>query len=95
MGRERGSRTRGVVGWATAAVMFGATGAAGQIPDEFTNLQVLPEDITRAELVEIMKGFSGALDVRCSYCHTVSPGLNQPNEMNGHSVIHFPGEEEE
>jgi hypothetical protein len=80
MGRERESRIRGVVGWVTAAVAFGATGAGGQIPDEFTNLQVLPEDITRAELVEAMRGFSGALGVRCAYCHTVSPGLNQPDD---------------
>ena len=40
-----------------------------QIPDEFTNLQVLPEDISKRELVATMRGFAGALGVRCNHCH--------------------------
>jgi hypothetical protein len=56
-------------GLATAVVL--GTGAAGaQIPDEFTNLRVLPEDISRAELIEIMRGFSLATGLRCQDCHT-------------------------
>src|ERR1043165_4896341 len=39
------------------------------IPDKFTNLQVLPKDISRAELVGLMKGFTGQTGTRCSYCH--------------------------
>jgi hypothetical protein len=34
------------------------------------NLQVLPQDIDRARLMEVMRGFSGALGVECSFCHT-------------------------
>ena len=59
------------------------TSAAAQarIPDEFTNLEVLPEDIPRRELIGIMRGFTRGLGVgRCSTCHTVSDGLDQPND---------------
>jgi hypothetical protein len=34
------------------------------------NLQVLPRDIERARLMEVMRDFSAALGVECSYCHT-------------------------
>ena len=43
--------------------------AAAQIPDEFTNLELLPEDISRARLVGIMRGFASALGTNCGYCH--------------------------
>jgi hypothetical protein len=38
-------------------------------PPPFQNLQVLPEDIPRQELIDTMKGFTRALGVRCSHCH--------------------------
>jgi hypothetical protein len=40
-----------------------------QIPDTFTNLQVLPKDISKGELVGLMRGYAGSLGVRCAYCH--------------------------
>jgi tetratricopeptide (TPR) repeat protein len=43
--------------------------SAAQIPETFTNLQVLPKEIPRAELVATMRGFAGALGVRCTHCH--------------------------
>ncbi len=43
--------------------------ADAQTPDEFTNLQVLPEDIEKRALVDAMRGFAGALGVRCIHCH--------------------------
>lgn len=43
--------------------------ALAQIPDKFTNLQVLPKDIGREELVGTMKNFTAALGVRCDFCH--------------------------
>jgi hypothetical protein len=39
------------------------------IPEKFTNLQVLPKSITRAELVPIMRSFALGLGVRCEHCH--------------------------
>ncbi len=53
-----------------AAVLSGTVDrASAQIPDTFTNLQVLPEDIDRADLIATMRSFSGALGVRCTHCH--------------------------
>ena len=56
-----------------AAILAAAAQAPAQIPETFTNLQVLPKDIPRAELVGIMRGFTRALGVRCDHCH-VGPG---------------------
>jgi hypothetical protein len=41
-----------------------ASPALAQIPTKFTNLEVLPKDIPRAELIATMRGFAGALGVR-------------------------------
>jgi tetratricopeptide (TPR) repeat protein len=46
-----------------------ASPAFAQIPTKFTNLEVLPKDIARTELVALMRGFAGALGVRCTHCH--------------------------
>lgn len=63
----------------TSAMLFAAafvivalslpSGAAAQIPDEFTNLKVFDKNIGKGELVGIMRKWSGALGVRCNYCH--------------------------
>lgn len=42
---------------------------------QFMNLQVLPEDISRPELIGIMRGFTRALGVRCSDCHVGEEGM--------------------
>ncbi len=43
-------------------------------PDSLTNLQVLPEDIAFRDLMDIMRGFTRALGVRCSNCHVGEEG---------------------
>lgn len=43
--------------------------AEAQIPQTFKNLQVLPKDIARGELVATMRGVAGGLGVRCNHCH--------------------------
>ncbi len=55
--------------------MLPATRVAAQIPDEYTNLEVLPKDITRERLTGVMRGFTEALGVRCSTCHVGEEGL--------------------
>jgi len=37
------------------------------------NLQVLPKDMTRGQVVQVMRGVAGALGVRCDYCHVEGP----------------------
>lgn len=44
------------------------------IPEKFTNLQVLPKDISRPDLVAIMRGFSMQTGSRCSHCHLGEEG---------------------
>lgn len=60
-------RTRaGLLGGALV-VLSQAAGA--QIPDKFTNLQVLPKDIAKADLVMKMREIASELNLRCHNCH--------------------------
>lgn len=52
------------------------TPLAAQIPETFTNLQVLPRDIGRDSLMSVMRGFSFSLGARCQYCHTGGDGVS-------------------
>src|SRR6202158_5941110 len=61
---------RGLRRWSLLAIVFLAgTPAAAQIPDKFTNLKVLPTDISKRELESTMRRFAFALGVRCDHCH--------------------------
>jgi len=40
-----------------------------QLPAKPENLQVLPKDLPTDTVVQIMRGFAGALGVRCQFCH--------------------------
>ena len=55
-------------------VLWGVIPVAAQFPEKFTNLKVLPKDISRAELQATMRGFAFALDVRCDHCHADQQG---------------------
>src|SRR5262245_8049917 len=39
-----------------------------------TNLQVLPKDWSRQQVVQVMQGFTMALGVMCNYCHAEMAG---------------------
>lgn len=64
----------------TALALLPAVVSAQGIPEEYTNLKILPEGIQRSELVGIMRGFAIGLGVRCSHCHMVSNGLDSPDD---------------
>ena len=49
---------------------------AQQPPWRGENLQFFPQDITRPQLVQRMREFSFALDVRCQYCHAGGDGIS-------------------
>jgi len=55
-----------------------------QIPDEFTNLKIFPEDISKDELVENMRQFCFALGVRCTYCHVEKQ--DNPSRVDDYSL---------
>jgi tetratricopeptide (TPR) repeat protein len=63
--------SRGIVTFviAIAALALGVVPGFAQIPDQFTNLKVLPKDISKRELVDVMRSFSHSLGVRCNFCH--------------------------
>ena len=55
---------------AVVVLLWAAAGRAqSPMPETFTNLQILPKTITRAELVPIMRNFALHLGVRCEHCH--------------------------
>jgi tetratricopeptide (TPR) repeat protein len=56
-----------------------AAPAAAQIPTTFTNLQVLPKDIPRPELIATMRNIAGSLGVRCAHCHVGPDDLTGMN----------------
>src|SRR5262245_35000060 len=53
--------------------------AAGQAPPP-QNLQVLPKDISRADLTATMRGFAAALGVQCTYCHVDQPARDMASD---------------
>ena len=53
-----------------------ALSLGAQLPTKFENLQYFPKDIPRDTLVNIMRGFSFALGVRCQYCHAGGDGIS-------------------
>lgn len=71
---------RGVVcgvlcGWPSVAT------GQNSIPESFTNLQILDDDISRPELLQIMRTITSEVGAGfCSYCHTVSDALDQPDD---------------
>jgi hypothetical protein len=52
-----------------AASGLAARRASPQIPQTYTNLQVLPKDITPKALVDVMRSFAIELGTRCEHCH--------------------------
>jgi hypothetical protein len=68
--RQAGSGGRRQIAFVFAFLsLVGATGLSAQgVPSEFTNLKVLPEDITRREIVSIMRTMVGDVGGgTCSY----------------------------
>ena len=69
-----------------------ATGQGAAQPQgerTITNAHVLPADIPRERLIEIMRGWSTALGVDCSFCHTPAAG---PAAADGRQRFDFPSD---
>jgi hypothetical protein len=54
--------------------------------ENFSNLKVLPKDISEEDLKEVMRNFNSALGVKCGFCH--APGadgkMDFASDANGH-----------
>ena len=65
------------------------------IPDKFINLQVLPKQIEKPELMAVMKGFCITFKVRCSHCHVATDDLSsadfpsdeKPTKQNARELL--------
>src|SRR6266850_1529066 len=58
---------------------LGFTGGGGVAAPPPVNLQILPKDWTRQQVVQVMQGFNMALGVGCNHCHIEMVGA-PPNE---------------
>jgi mono/diheme cytochrome c family protein len=54
--------------------------AAQELPDTFQNLQLFDPEISKDDLKTAMKGFTAALGVKCSFCHTIDEYHLDDNE---------------
>jgi hypothetical protein len=68
----------------TAARQPSAPKSAARNP-EFKNVQLLSHEMSRDELIEVMRSFNQALGVRCDHCHVVvatepKPDFNFPSD---------------
>jgi hypothetical protein len=63
--------TLGCTQTATAPAAAPQTSQAAS-PAGFKNLQVLPRDISREQLLAIMRTFTRSLGVKCNHCHVVT-----------------------
>jgi len=59
------------------AVAHSSAAPAPQIPETFTNLQILSKNMTRPALVGVMRSFAMELGVRCEHCH-----LGEGNDLS-------------
>jgi len=56
--------------WTALIIVLSAgSSASAQFPDKFTNLKVLPKEISKHEMEGTMRSFTFALGVRCDHCH--------------------------
>jgi hypothetical protein len=46
----------------------------------YKNLKVLPKDISKEELGQVMDGFKTALGVKCNFCH--APQADNPKKLD-------------
>jgi hypothetical protein len=53
--------------------------AQGQDDEKPKNLKVLPKDMSHRQVVEVMRGFSLALGVRCEECHEQPSPTEEPD----------------
>jgi hypothetical protein len=70
-----------IVSGALAAAQAPATGTAqAPPPPPMSNLQIIPKDTPRPQVIATMQAFTQALGVQCNYCH-VQEGRGGRNDM--------------
>jgi len=64
------------------AAAFGLRSSSAQIPDEYKNLKVLPKDISKRELLDIMRSISQGVGMRCNECHVPGKGSDRLEDFD-------------
>lgn len=59
---------------------FSEADYSGEYQPVWENLKVLPQDISKDSLMDLMKGYNVALGVKCSHCHI--PAKDDPTKMD-------------
>ena len=60
-----------VAGAASAAAQAPAGGAQTPLPPPMTNLQIIPKDTPRPQVLQQMQAMAASLGVQCNYCHVM------------------------
>src|SRR5919202_4175897 len=81
---------RAAVATCICAATPASAAAQMQIPEKFENLKVLPKDIPRDTLVQVMRTFAMSLGVRCTYCHATEPGGPEAGGAAGRAAAGAP-----
>jgi hypothetical protein len=65
----------------TALLLIAGVAIAQTAQEAPKNLQVLPEDWTRPQVIQVMQNFGAALGVGCDHCHRGVPVPKQLSEI--------------
>lgn len=58
-----------------------AGGRGGAPPAPLQNLQILPKDMTRPQVIQLMQEWNAALGVTCAHCHIFGGGGDPTNDF--------------
>lgn len=56
----------------------------------YTNLKILPKNISKTKMDSVMKSFTAALGVKCNFCHTYdqeAKAMNFASDANEHKDV--------
>jgi hypothetical protein len=70
----------GAIGAAQTPITGTVSGAQPAPPPPMTNLQIIPKDTPRPQVIQTMQAFTQALGVACNYCH-VQEGRGGRNDF--------------
>lgn len=77
----------GIVTISCAVTQMKSSGAANP---QYTNLKILPKDITHEQMDSVMHHYTASLNVKCNFCHSYNQEakeMNWASDANKHKLI--------